>query len=321
MTYITLIALGVAILFVLITSAMVIIALSGGRGRRPKLVKRLQEIQRLEPLRLGALEKAKETNFVINALIVCGRLVAPENVVRFRVMEKRLQAAGFYSEDAVYVFLGFRVFLPVVLFLVSLIISLILSLLGFHLLIVIIPPILGIAIGLITPFVVLHLTAKRRKRMLLRGFPDALDLLAVCIEAGAGFDTAIKRVAEEMGPVNRHVSIELMSYIYETRIGVPRHEALRNLGERTGVDIIKSFTALLIQSDKLGTSIVDAMRVYSDSLRTKRRQDAETQAARLPVLMIFPLLFFIFPSLFVVILGPATINIHKNLVRTHAERK
>jgi tight adherence protein C len=158
---------------------------------------------------------------------------------------------------------------------------------------------------------------RRRKSEIEKGFPNALDLLAVCSEAGVGFDTAMKKVAEDTGMSNKHVAREFMYYMYESQMGIPRHEALRNLSERMDIDIIRSFIALLIQSDKLGTSIAATLRVYSDSLKTKRRQDAEIRAAKIPILMIFPLFFCIFPSLYLVILGPATINIFKNLIAKH----
>jgi len=113
---------------------------------------------------------------------------------------------------------------------------------------------------------------------------------------------------------HKHIAKEFQLYIYEQQVGISRHEALRNLARRVNADIINSFVSVLIQSDKLGTGIVQTLRVYSDSLRTERRQTAEIKAARLPIYLVFPLMFLMLPSMFLVILGPAVLSISKNLL-------
>jgi tight adherence protein C len=149
---------------------------------------------------------------------------------------------------------------------------------------------------------------------MLEGFPDALDLMVVCVEAGMGLDAAINRVGEEMKLRNAVVSEEFRLMGLELRAGKLRRDALRNLGIRTGLDDVKSLMTLLIQTDKFGTSVAQALRVHSDSMRTKRYQKAEEIAAKLPVKLVFPLILFIFPSLFVVIIGPAVIRIFRVLL-------
>jgi tight adherence protein C len=142
-----------------------------------------------------------------------------------------------------------------------------------------------------------------------RALPDALDLMVVCVEAGLGLNAALQRVGREMELVEPQVSQELAITNREIRAGKPRDEALRNLGDRTGVNDLKSFVAMLVQTDRFGTSIADSLRVFADSMRTKRRQRAEELVAKAAIKLIFPLLLCIFPALLIVLLGPALIRI------------
>jgi len=165
------------------------------------------------------------------------------------------------------------------------------------------------AAGLVLPKLVLKHIARRRQHRLRLSLPDALDLLVVCVEAGMGLNQAIVKVAEELERTHPEISDELKLVNLEIRAGRTRGEALRNLGERTGVDDIISLAAMLIQTDKFGTSIARSLRVHSDSLRTERIQRAEEAAAKTTIKLIFPLLFCVFPALLVVILGPAFLNL------------
>ena len=153
-------------------------------------------------------------------------------------------------------------------------------------------------------------TAKRKKR-LFRGFPDALDLLVVCVEAGMGLDMAIHRVGEEIGLTHPELAEELKLLNLELRAGKTRNSALRNLSKRTDIEDVKSLVTLLIQTDRFGTSIAQALRVYSDSFRTTRYQRADEIAAKMGTKLIFPLAFCMFPSFFVVAVGPALIQIFR----------
>jgi tight adherence protein C len=155
----------------------------------------------------------------------------------------------------------------------------------------------------------------KRKESIVNGFPDALDLMVVCVEAGMGLDSAITRVADEIKLGNKILSEELTIYNLEMRGGKLRRDALKNLSMRTGVQEVNNLVTLLIQTDKFGTSIGQALKVYSDTMRVQRFQRAEERAAKIPVKLIFPLILFIFPSLFVVILGPAVINIYKVFIK------
>lgn len=164
-------------------------------------------------------------------------------------------------------------------------------------------------LGWILPFLYIRLKVRRRQDELRRTLPDALDLMVVCVEAGLGLNQALVRVGEEMDRISPAMSDELTVVSLEIRAGTPRPEALRNLSKRTGVEDIQSLVGMLIQTDRFGTSVARALRVHSDSLRTKRRQRAEEEAAKTSIKMLFPLVFFIFPAMFVVILGPAVFHI------------
>ncbi len=147
------------------------------------------------------------------------------------------------------------------------------------------------------------------------GLPEALDLLVVCVESGNGLDAAINRVGEEMKLSNPVVSEEFKLLSLETRAGKPRADALRSLSERTDLDEVSSLVTLVIQTERFGTSIGQALRVHADSMRTKRYQKAEEIAQKMPVKLIFPLFLFIFPAILIVVLGPAVISIFRTLIQ------
>jgi tight adherence protein C len=167
----------------------------------------------------------------------------------------------------------------------------------------------GAAFGWLAPQYHVKRRIRKRQRELQRALPDSLDLLVVCVEAGLGLNQALVRVSEEIEHVSTIMSDELVLTNLEIRAGTPRDEALRNLGERTGLGDLKSLTAMLIQTDRFGTSVATALRVHSDTMRTKRRQRAEEAAAKTTIKLVFPLVLFIFPAMFVVILGPAVLHI------------
>ena len=160
-------------------------------------------------------------------------------------------------------------------------------------------------LGWMVPFFYVDGRVKNRQSAIGRALPDTLDLLVVCVEAGLGLNQALVRVSDEVDRISPDMSDELTVVNLEIRAGTPRDEALRRLGERTGVDDVRSLTSMLLQTDRFGTSIADALRVHSDTLRTKRMQKAEEAAAKTTVKMLFPLIFFIFPAIFVVLVGPA----------------
>ena len=169
--------------------------------------------------------------------------------------------------------------------------------------------------GFYLPDIWLRQKTDKRKEKVLNALPDALDLLVVCVEAGMGLDSAIYRVAQETKLNHPELSDEFQLINLELRAGKQRKDALKNLALRTNLEEINSLVTLLIQTDQFGTSLADALRVYADSFRTQRYQRAEEKAAKLPVTLLFPLVVFIFPALFVVLLGPAAISIYNALLK------
>jgi tight adherence protein C len=169
--------------------------------------------------------------------------------------------------------------------------------------------IFAFVIGFMLPRYVLARMIKSRQRRLRWGLADALDLMVVSVEAGLGLNAAIVKVSSELMDVHPDIATEFELANLEIRVGRERDEALRNLAERTGVDDMRSLVGTLIQTDKFGTSIARALRVFSDSLRTKRRQRAEQEAQKAAVKLLFPLACFLFPTLFIAILGPAALNL------------
>jgi tight adherence protein C len=172
----------------------------------------------------------------------------------------------------------------------------------------------GVLAGFSLPGEFLNLMARRRKRSIQRALPNMLDLLTICVESGLGLDQAILHVSRELGRAHQEMSEELQMINFETRAGKSRPEALRNLANRTGVQDVKELTAVLIQADRFGTSVAQTLRTYSSHLRMQARQRAEEKAAKLSVKLVFPIFFFILPSLFVITVGPVVVRIFRDLL-------
>jgi tight adherence protein C len=174
------------------------------------------------------------------------------------------------------------------------------------------------AIGHFAPSWLLGMAARRRQRALFEAFPDALDLLTVCVEAGLSTEAALKRVADDIGPHSPVLGEELQQVSLALQAGMTREQALRGLARRTGVEEIEAFVTMLLQAERFGTRVAPALRVHAEGLRTRRRQQAEEAAAKVALKLLFPLVFCIFPSLLVVLMGPAMIQIHRVLLPSMA---
>lgn len=228
-------------------------------------------------------------------------------------LKSKLANAGFRSEGAPAIYQGLRIAslaaftLPAVLF----------SLLryGFTLNSLLITTICA-GIGFYLPSLLLTYLKNRRQKEIFLTLPDALDLLVVCVESGLGLDAGMRKVTDEMKGHAKTLCEEFSLANLQLQMGRPRREVLHDLGVRTGVDDVRSLAAILIQADRFGSSIAQALRVQSDSMRTKRRQMAEEKAAKTAVQLIFPLVLFIFPGIFVVLVGPAAIQISHGLFNT-----
>lgn len=174
--------------------------------------------------------------------------------------------------------------------------------------------VLGAGLGFYIPGIILFIIRSNRRSQIFLQMPDALDLLVVCVEAGLGLDAGMRRVTDELGDAAPELCSEFAQANMQLQMGRARREVLHDLGVRTGVDDMRSLAAILIQADRFGSSIAQALRVQSDSMRTKRSQMAEEKAQKTAVQMLFPLVLFIFPGIFVVLVGPAAIMMMKNLL-------
>lgn len=237
----------------------------------------------------------------IKAVIQPFEKVLPKSPQEVSVVQKRLIRAGLREDSQVQIFYGAKVLVPVGLCLVATVTGA--SQFGP---LFVYPIALGL--GYLVPDFWLGRRIAKRQLSIRLGLPDFLDLMVVCIEAGLSLDTALTRSVEELRGGHPALSDEFGLVILEQRAGRPRADAWRNLAERVDLDVIRTLTGALIQADQFGTSVAKTLRVYSETLRVQRRQRVEELAAKTAVKLVFPLVLFIFPSLFVVALGPAVIS-------------
>ena len=233
--------------------------------------------------------------------------VLPREELERNKVKGDLYRAGFHSPQAFQMFYALKVVLTVALAVITIVVSQFLPSVDSQR--VILYAVIAAAVGLLVPNYILTKSLARQMRLLRNGFPDALDLLVVCVESGLGLGPALQRVADEIGVSHPELSLELATVNAEMRAGVQREKALKNLGERTGLPDIRGLVALLVQSMRFGTSVADALRIYSEEFRDKRMQAAEEMAAKIGTKMIFPLVLCMFPVFFVVAVGPAALRI------------
>lgn len=231
---------------------------------------------------------------------------------KVRELKKKMLMAGLYDERWIIIFTGSKLILPLLFTIVGL--PFILNMqaaMGLRIALMYLP----LALGFYLPNSILNHVISARQHKITESLPDALDLLVVCVEAGLGLNSAMKRVADEFAISNPVLSQEFTLLNLEINAGLEREQALRNLAERSGVEDLSTLCAILIQADRFGTSISTALRVQSDTMRTNRRQRLEELAAKTPVKLVFPLILFIFPALIAVILGPAVIQLMETMFK------
>ena len=226
--------------------------------------------------------------------------VLPRSPEEVSVIQKRLIRAGYRKDSYLNLFYASKVLVPISL-------AFLVTVTGVYDYGPFFVYALALALGFLAPDFWLGNRIKARQLNLRLGLPQALDLMVICIEAGLSIDQATVRVGDELQISEPIISDELSLVNLEQRAGRPRSDAWRNMAERTDVDSVRAMVSVLIQADQFGTSVAKTLRVYSDTLRTQRRQQAEEQAAKTTVKLVFPLVLFIFPSLFVVALGPSAI--------------
>lgn len=255
-------------------------------------------LQRLLGSRQASLEK------VMDPL----QKALPRSPEEVSVVQRRLIWAGYRKDSYVNIFYGAKVLVPVTLCVLATVTG------AYHYGAFFVYGV-GAGLGFLLPdFWLGHQISKRQLEIRL-GLPEALDLMVICIEAGLGLDQAVLRVADELALSQPIIAEEFNLLNLEQRAGRPRAEAWKNLADRTDVESVRSLASMLIQSDHFGTSIANSLRVHSDGLRMQRRQQAEEQAAKTTVKLVFPLVFFIFPSLFLVVLGPAMITLKEGFAK------
>ncbi len=267
---------------------------------RDALPQRIAEAINPRRKKRNVVDAIRESGMSIGGVMERFEHVLPKSQAEVSVVTQRLIRAGFRNESAVRVFYGYKVFVPLLLCVVALV-SGVAKFSPFF----VYASCLGL--GFLAPDFWLGRHIKTRQKKMEKGLPDVLDLLIICIEAGLSLDQATARTADELHKAQPELCDELGILVLEQRAGRARSEAWRHLAERTGVESIRNLVSVLVQSEQFGTSVAKTLRVHSDTMRTKRIQQVEEMAAKTTVKLVFPLVFFIFPSLFLVTIGPAAI--------------
>jgi tight adherence protein C len=283
-------------------------------NRNSRAAERLDRISR--PASLAEIEdpKTKKERFqgVMETAKALSAPLMPQTELEQSQLKIKLANAGFRSDSAVSVYTGLR-FASLMGFLL---VSLAVFLPKYGLTVTALKPIVLITgVGFYLPSVILWYLRSKRQEEIFLTLPDALDLLVVCVESGLGLDAAMRKVCDEMKDHAKVMAEELSLANFQLQMGRPRREVLHDLGVRTGVDDVRALAAILIQADRFGSSIAQALRVQSDAMRTRRKQLAEEKAAKTAVQLIFPLVLFIFPGIFVVLVGPAAISIINTMMK------
>jgi len=267
---------------------------------REAMLQRIQEVIHPNTKPKSLLASFQASGFSIGEVVTHFDSVLPKSQAEVSVAKQRLIRAGFRKESTVKIFYGCKVIVPLVICALALVTGLA-SLSPFFVYSS------ALALGYIAPDFWLGRKIKKRQSKIRKGLPDVLDLLVICIEAGLGLDQATKRSSEELTYAQPELCDELRVVVLEQRAGRPRQDTWKNLAERTDVDCIRNLVTMMVQAEQFGTSIGKTLRTHSDTLRTQRIQQVEEAAAKTTIKLIFPLVLFIFPSLFLVVLGPAVL--------------
>jgi len=295
------------VLFGLLVTAITVY----GYGRYAKPARMLQQLDRNPAGEVIVLERAGQPkpSKLVQKVQALGQR-APVSPQDAQTTRRTLIAAGYRSESAVAVLYGIKLILAVVLGLLALVFR---NNITDNPILRIVFPIAATVAGYWLPGFLLERKVTRRQERLRLSLPDGLDLMVISVEAGLGLDQALQNVGRELAVAHPELSDELGLVNLEMRAGKRRAEALRNLAQRTGEAELRKLTAILIQSDRFGTSMAEALRTHSEFMRTRRRQEAEERAAKVGVKLVFPIFFFILPSILVVAAGPGILQVFKYL--------
>jgi tight adherence protein C len=269
---------------------------------REEMLQRISDAINPQPKEKSLLTAIQKTGLSIGGVIEHFENVLPKSQAEVSIVLQRLQHAGFRDESAVKIFYGSKVIVPL-LFCILVLVSGLGNMGGFFMYLI------AAALGFLAPDFWLGRRIKKRQSKIRRGLPDVLDLLVICIEAGLSLDHATARTAVELKHAQPEVCDELNIVVLEQRAGRPRGDAWKHMAERTEVDCVRNLVTMLVQAEQFGTSVAKTLRIHGDTLRTQRVQAVEEAAAKTTIKLLFPLVFFILPSLFVVVLGPAIISI------------
>jgi tight adherence protein C len=286
--------------------AVFILAASGGviLFYREQMSQRLSAVITPDQKEVVLVDNTQQSGFSLASVAAHLERVIPKSQAEVGVTQQRLIRAGYRTELSVRYFNSVKLVVPILLALIVFFTGL--GAKSFFLYII------ALGVGYLAPDFWLGRQIKIRQKAIRKGLPDVLDLLVICIEAGLSLDQATKRTTEELMKAHPPLCDELNIVVLEQRAGRPRAECWKHLAERTDVDVIRNLVSVLIQSEQFGTSIAKTLRVHSETLRTQRIQQVEEMAAKTTVKLVFPLVLFIFPSLFLVVLGPALITIMDN---------
>lgn len=273
---------------------------------REAMIQRIGEVVNPRAKKADLLSSIQQTGSSLGGFVEQLNRVLPKSDAEVSVIQKRLIRAGFRKDSAVQIFYAAKILVPLALCIVAVATGLA-SYSPFF------AYAIALGLGFLLPDFWLGRAIKKRQKKIRTALPDALDFLVICIEAGLSLDQATARTAAELSLSHPAISDELDIVVLEQRAGRLRSDAWKQFAERTDVDTVRVLATVLVQAEQLGTSVTKTLRVHSETLRTKRRQQVEEQAAKTSVKLVFPLVLFIFPSLFVVVLGPPMIIMSENL--------
>ena len=288
------------VVFLLITSGGLLLFY------REAMLQRISDVINPQRKKKTLLDTIQETGLTIGGVVERFDAVIPKSKEEVTITMQRLTRAGFRNESAVKLFYGSKVLIPILLCVIALVT-------GFGKVNPLFVYGAALGVGFLGPDFWLGRKIKARQYKIRKGLPDVLDLLIICIEAGLSLDQATARASQELVKAQPEMCDELTIVVLEQRAGRARGDAWKHLADRTDLDCVRSLVSMLIQSEQLGTSIGKTLRTHSDTLRVQRVQSVEEAAAKLTIKLLFPLVLFIFPALFVVVLGPAAIQIMDSL--------
>ncbi len=273
---------------------------------REAMLERISEVINPKAKKTSLISAIQDSGFSLGGMVDHFESVLPKSQAEQSIVRQRLIRAGYRADSAIKTFYGAKVLIPLLLCALAALSGAVHYVGAFFLYVV------CLGVGFLAPDFWLGNRIKKRQRKISRGLPDVLDLLVICVEAGLSIDQATARASIELEKAQPELCDELNVVVLEQRAGRPRADAWKHMAERTDEENVRNLVSMLVQAEQFGTSVAKTLRIHSDTLRTKRVQEVEEAAAKLTIKLLFPLVFFIFPSLFLVVLGPVVITMMEN---------